>query len=340
MSSAASSEKLHDLLQEMRRATASLGQSIQQKVELGSVPLPLVNDLPPSSDGTTALLHRLMLKVEAFFGIHRSPSVERKLAKIFAHTSPAALAQWVSDMERWDADHPEWRSLVENLTVHETYFGRDKPLLSMLRNELLARLIHQKQSEAFPKLRIWSAACSTGEEAYNIAWLTLEALLAAGQAVRQNDQIIPNPRWQIEILGTDISSQVLRTANAATYSDFGLGSFRDLPPDDKAYFETVQGDADAVPGAYYYRVIPSVRRWVRFARHNLMNDSTPGQQFDLILCRNVLIYFEDINRKHVQENLAGALAPNGMLVLGSTDTLQLTGFSRHFGAGGAWYTRS
>lgn len=340
MSSAASSEKLHDLLQEMRRATATLGQSLQQQVELGLVPAaPLIND-SPNNNGSTALLHRLMLKVEAFFGIHRSPSVERKLAKIFAHTSPAALAQWVNDMEHWDADHPEWRSLVENLTVHETYFGRDKPLLSMLRNELLARLISQKQNEAFPKLRIWSAACSTGEEAYNIAWLTLEALLAAGHAVRQGSQITPNPRWQIEILGTDISSQVLRTANAATYSDFGLGSFRDLPPADKTYFEAVQGDADAVPGAYYYRVMPHVRRWVRFSRHNLMSNTTPGQHFDLILCRNVLIYFEDVNKKRVQENLAGALAPNGVLVLGSTDTLQLTGFTRHFGAGGAWYTRS
>lgn len=185
---------------------------------------------------------------------------------------------------------------IDALATHESFFFRDATPFDQMRDVLLPRLIAARGQVR--KLRLWSAACSSGQEPYSLAMLVLE------ERARM-------PDWSIEIVATDMSEPILERARTAVYSDFevnrGLSSDRRsrwLRPDPKGW-----------------RIADEVRSLVRFQRHNLLDGVSGMGRFDLIFCRNVLIYFDQDRKAASLRQIAGALEPDGALVLGSAETV-------------------
>lgn len=182
--------------------------------------------------------------------------------------------------------------LANHLTVGETYFLRDPTTLSVLETRVLpqliaARAIHDR------RLNIWVAACCTGEEAYSVAICI--------------DRLIPDRLdWRISIRASDINTRFLRTAARGVY---GSWSFRDTPIDFRQLYFTASGPAQ-------WALIPAIRDMVRFDRCNLVEHVPSGDAtMDVILCRNVLMYFSAAQAERVVRTLAGCLAPGGWLVV-------------------------
>jgi|APLak6261680187_1056133.scaffolds.fasta_scaffold04340_1 chemotaxis protein methyltransferase CheR len=300
-------------------------------------------DLPATiSQDKAGLVHYLMLLVEVRFGLHPSKRVEQKLARIFAHTGNNELYAWVTHMASLPSGDSEWLSLAESLTVHETYFSRDKPMLLMLRDEALAGLLERKKKAGRYTVKIWSAGCSTGEEAINVVMLLLQALERVGEAlVSGTGEITPHPHWNIEVVGTDLSRQAIATAKSMQYADFAMGSFRDFQKKYlQQFFEPVSDVSDPLPGVSYYRTRHFVRRWLTFRQHNLRSANPAETECDIVICRNVLIYFEDEVKRYVQTLFNRALEPGGMLFLGGSDVQYWPElYDRQFGDGGPWYIK-
>jgi chemotaxis protein methyltransferase CheR len=309
---------------------------------LSSVPVVAAVAPRPVPTGKAGQVHRLTLMVETRFGVQPSGQVEKKLERIFEKASEGDLCEWVDHMSGLPGTDSEWLSLVESLTVHETYFCRDKPMLRMLRGVVMAQLLERKKQAGNYTFKIWSAGCSTGEETTNLVMLLLQALEKMGEATSNiNGEITPHPRWRLEVIGTDVSRQVVTTAKNAHYADFGMGSFRDFSEKNlKQFFELVVDVVDPLPGVKYYRAKNFVRRHLTFRQHNLLSPTPPENNCDVVICRNVLIYFQDSVKRSVQELFHRALSQNGALLLGGPDVQYWPDrYERNFGDGGAWYVK-
>ncbi|MFD1623072.1 CheR family methyltransferase [Azospirillum griseum] len=270
-----------------------------------------------SPETLEALARRLLDDVRRKAGISHDRPLERKLTRILSAMPLAVLELWVAQIEAADPDSPDWLSLIENLTIHETYFFRDPQHHEHVRHRVLPALIDARRSER--RLRLWSAGCASGEEAYGLAILALEALADAGEARRGTDGVAT--AWEVAVVGTDISRIAVRQARHGCYGEEGMGSFRDLPAAYASWFVPLVGEA-----APCRRVREDARRLVRFERHNLMGNAAPDGRsaddaFDLVSCRNVMIYFDDDSRERAMRLLIGAVAVDGWLVLGATDRL-------------------
>jgi chemotaxis protein methyltransferase CheR len=192
----------------------------------------------------------------------------------------------------------EWRQLVSFLTNPESHYFRDHALMTLLRDTLLPELIARSRPRM--RLRLWSAGCSRGQEPYSLAILV--------------QQLIPDWRqWDLSIVGTDINEEYLGTARRGIYSDW---SFRSLDPVIRErYFRPVPGG---------YQIDESLRSLVTFRDHNLVGDACPDaalglQELDLILCRNVFIYFAPESIRLVLPRLAAALREGGYLITGHAE---------------------
>jgi chemotaxis protein methyltransferase CheR len=186
--------------------------------------------------------------------------------------------------------------VVEAMTTNETFFFRDKVPFDHLRDTILPALI---QSRAARKsLRIWSAASSTGQEPYSIAMCLKEkgAALAG---------------WRIEILATDLSQEVLEKSQAGIYSQFEVQ--RGLPIQFLVKYFTQVGDI--------WQLNADVRSMVQFRQLNLLQDFSRLGTFDVIFCRNVLIYFDQDTKATIFERLARGLEPDGTLLLGAAESV-------------------
>ena len=186
--------------------------------------------------------------------------------------------------------------VVEALLNNETYFFRDRAPFDLLAHQILPQLAIRRASQR--RLRIWSAGCSTGQEAYSLAMIFAEEPAKwAG--------------WQIDILGTDVSQAALDRARNGTYTQFevqrGLGIAQMI----KWFEESPEG----------WRAAEALRRPVRFAAHNLLEMPPHPGQFDLILCRNVLLYLAMETKTKAFDRIADALAPDGKLMLGAGETV-------------------
>jgi chemotaxis protein methyltransferase CheR len=184
--------------------------------------------------------------------------------------------------------------LIDEVTINETFFFRQRRELDAID---WRRLLEAAQAEGRDGIRVWVAACSSGEEAYTLAMLASEALASAAPP--------------LSIVATDISPAILEKAHRGRY---GKRALRLVDADLRGrYFEEHGGTAD---------VVPRVRKLVEFRRHNLVADPPPGPAtFDLIACRNVLIYFDGDTVERVIASLERGLAPRGMLLLGAADRL-------------------
>jgi chemotaxis protein methyltransferase CheR len=208
----------------------------------------------------------------------------------------------------------ELNALLENLTVNETSFFRNKPQLDLFHKVILEEILHRKQQRRDFTLRAWSAGCSTGQEAYTMAMLICDALAyyylrnPLPFEIPSPKPLIPPP-WKVEILASDISYSVLRAAQEAVYPE------NHLEPVDYSYrlryFDKV-GDR--------YAVKKAVKELVHFDFHNLKTEFLP-QRNDVIFCRNVMIYFDEAEQKRLIDKFYRCLNPEGYLLIGHAESL-------------------
>jgi chemotaxis protein methyltransferase CheR len=209
----------------------------------------------------------------------------------------------------------ELNALLENLTVNETSFFRNKPQLELFQKTTLEEVLHRKQARRDFSLRMWSAGCSTGQEPYTMAMLAADALAYYNlrnplpiEVASATKPLIPPP-WKVEILASDINYSVLRAAQEAVYPE------HHMEPVDYAsrlrYFDKV-GDR--------YAIKKGLKELVHFDFHNLKTEFLP-QRNDIIFCRNVMIYFDEAEQKRLIDKFYRCLNPEGYLFVGHAESL-------------------
>ena len=186
--------------------------------------------------------------------------------------------------------------VVEAMTTNETLFFRDIKIFKHLRQQVLPRLHRSRQ--AGKPFRIWSAAASTGQEAYSVAMTFAESR-----------DLLPGRR--AEILGTDIAREPIQRAREGRYSQFEVQ--RGTPVQLLIKYFEKEGDG--------WKVKDDLRTFVQFLQWNLLEDISALGTFDVVFCRNVLIYFDNIIKTRVLSAIARRLAPDGVLYLGSAETV-------------------
>lgn len=221
--------------------------------------------------------------------------IESALAGLFREYGIANADQLVCLLDGPDADGLA-RRVVEALLNNETYFFRDRQLFQQLTETVLPDLARSRA--ATRRLSIWSAGCSTGQEALSLAMIFAER----PQAWRG---------WTIDILGTDISAQAISAARRARYSQFeiqrGLGVVQML----KHFRETAHG----------WEPDPALLAPIRYRVGNILDEQARPERFDLALCRNVLLYFDHATRDTAFARLASSLRGDGWLMLGSGESV-------------------
>lgn len=228
---------------------------------------------------------------------------ESRLQRLLRTTGLRTLDGLVAALRR-QPDAAIKRSIAEAMTINETSFFRDDAPFEMMRLELIPELIRRRES--CRRLRFWSAACSTGQEGYSLAMILCEHF--------------PQLRdWRMEIIGTDISKEVIARAQAGRYQRLEVN--RGLPARFLVkYMHRVEEE---------WEVVPELKRKCRFHQRNLCSGPMLLEQYDGILLRNVMLYFSSETRQRLLRNLHRVLAPDGFLILGSSEQPELPG---HFQA--------
>ena len=303
-------DTIEETLRQLREAMEAHRRSLA-----GEDPAPTM----PVASAPTAVraplsLAEVAVEVERAAGVQVSGAVAAKLERLFAGSDDLTLAEWLRRIRRPGSLHPELQLIIESLTTHETFFFRDPTQLNLLRTAMLPRLIEAARVSGRRRLRLWSAGCATGEEAYSLAVIARLALHEAGEGIMAQGRVRPLPGWTVEVLGTDISGRALDVATAGVYGMGALSSFRDVPPELLTYFPLTADGASR-------RVHDELRDFVRFARFNLLDPQLPTAECDVVACRNVLIYLTGEAVRRAQDGLHRALRPGGCLLLGPTDSL-------------------
>jgi chemotaxis protein methyltransferase CheR len=218
--------------------------------------------------------------------------VEARLIPVARLVGAAGVSEFLADLQR-RPNPVNQRRIIDALTTNETSWFRDREPFTALTDVVLPELVKARGSTR--KIRLWSAASSSGQEAYSLA-ITLQESLPPG--------------WSYEIVGSDISTEMIKRAELGEYSQVEVN--RGLPASQLVqYFERA--------GAHW-RVTPGLRRNVSFKLMNLTAPLAPMPPFDVIFLRNVLIYFDVATKKTVLRNVARLLRPDGWLFLGAAET--------------------
>ncbi len=218
--------------------------------------------------------------------------VEARLIPVARQVGAANVTEFLANIQR-RPDPAHQRMIVDALTTNETSWFRDREPFTALTEQILPDLIASRATSR--KLRFWSAACSSGQEPYSLA-ITLQQALPAG--------------WNYEIVGSDISTEMIKRAEAGEFSQVEIN--RGLPAAQLVhYFERA--------GAHW-RIAPSLRRNLSFTRLNLTAPLPPMPPFDVVFLRNVLIYFDVDTKRTVLRNIGRLLRPDGWLFLGAAET--------------------
>jgi chemotaxis protein methyltransferase CheR len=220
--------------------------------------------------------------------------VESRLNPLARKAGIASLGELVTKLksgnERLVAD------VVEAMTTNESFFYRDKIPFDHFRDAIVPGLMAARAKER--RIRIWCAAASTGQEPYSLAMCLKEIKEKLGG-------------WRVEILATDLSMEVLEKAKAGVYSQFEVQ--RGLPIQLLVKYFTQVGDT--------WQIAPDIRAMVQYRPLNLLSDFTNLGRFDVVFCRNVLIYFDQDTKIGVLNRIAKLLGPDGYLVLGAAETV-------------------
>ncbi|MEA1979579.1 MAG: protein-glutamate O-methyltransferase CheR [candidate division Zixibacteria bacterium] len=241
-----------------------------------------------------------------FFAENKMYLVKNRLVKRMAELDIKGFKDYFFHV-KYDTSLKEFNHLMNLMTTNETSFFRNEPLLLSFQDEIMPLIIKQKTEKKTPKsVRIWSAGCSTGEEPYTLAMIMLEKLKQY-------------PGWNLEIIANDISEDVLRNARKGEYSGLTL---RNIKP---AMLEKYFTKDDKL-----YKVKPEVKSIIKFSHMNLSDDKrlSMHKNFDVIFCRNVMIYFSDEVKKRLVRTFYNALVPGGHFYIGHSETLH--GVSKAF----------
>ncbi len=208
----------------------------------------------------------------------------------------------------------ELACLLENLTVNETSFFRNRAQLDLFHKHLLDEVIRKKQEKQDYQIRIWSAGCSTGQEAYTVAMLIADALAYHQLRMPHSGEttwpkpLVPPP-WRVEIPASDINYSVLRAGQEGIYNEHQMSSvdynYR------LRYFDKV-GER--------YAIKKAIKEIVHFDFHNLKTEFLP-QRNDVIFCRNVMMYFDEAEQRRLVEKFYRCLTPGGYLLVGHAESL-------------------
>jgi len=220
--------------------------------------------------------------------------VEARLLPVARRSGLFNLAGLVAKLQGRDAE-PLIVAVVEAMTTNESFFFRDKIPFDQFRDTVMPALIAARAASR--RIRIWCAAAATGQEPYTLAICIKE------MASRLRG-------WRVEILATDLSTEVLEKAKRGIYSQFEVQ--RGLPALTLIRYFSQVGDA--------WQLTPEIRSMVEFMPLNLLHDFSDLGTFDVVFCRNVLIYFDQATKVDVLERIAGATARDGFLALGGAET--------------------
>jgi len=209
-----------------------------------------------------------------------------------------------SDLHRkakYDLKKDIEKKIIDAISTNETYFFRDKAPFTLIQHKIIPDLIDKRSKNRTilkPSIRLWSAANSTGQEIYSIAMVL--------------DEIGVTPqKYQIKLLGTDISDAAIAQASYGKYNKFEVA--RGLDPRLLNKYFIQDGD--------YWKIKDEIRAMVQFQKMNLMKPFVGLGKFDIILCRNVMIYFTEEDRRKIYSNIAKVLEPDGYLIIGATESL-------------------
>lgn len=253
---------------------------------------PQEEDLLFSDEETMSRIYAILKKVSGIdFSYYKKTTVTRRIERRMIVCHSASL----TDFARRLAENPEEANeLVKDILIGVTNFFRDPSFFEKLKQQVIYEIV-QRSGEQDP-IRVWSAGCSTGEEAYSIAILFREVM----------DEL--NVRRDVKIFATDVDSKAIEQAGKGVYSE---NIVEDVSIDRLAKFFTRRGDQ--------YVISKEIRRMIIFAPHNMLSDP-PFGKLDLISCRNVMIYFQPVLQKGLFAIFHSALKNNGYLFLGKSET--------------------
>jgi chemotaxis protein methyltransferase CheR len=234
------------------------------------------------------------------------PKVEQLLA-------PMDFGRQLAFVERLLGASPsgrEWLEFIEPFLIHETYFYRHPSQLQYLGQNVLPALFEERKKSGRKVFRVWCAGCSSGEEVYTIGLMLRDALRSFAQA--------DAAAWETSVIGTDLSPDMIQKASMGRYTaSSGLNSFRDIPAFGRQHFEAVLSQQTTT-----WTADEGLRKTTSFQQRNLLKDPAPATDIDLILCRNILIYFKEADVRAILTKLEGSLRPGGVLLLGPADTMR------------------
>lgn len=253
----------------------------------------ILNRQPTAQTSAMAMLAALLeARTGQQIAANRAWRIETALKPVLKARGHETLDQLVAELLD-DSSGIIADMIVDALLNQESSFFRDATVL-----DTVVAAIDARQANANRKLRIWSAACSNGQEPLSLAMLFAERLERTGQ---------PEP----EILATDVSEAAIQRARAARFSQFEIQ--RGLPVRQMIKWFDADGSD--------WLARPELVRKITFRRHNLVGDPAPAGRFDVVLCRNVLFYLSPTLRKRVFDLLAEVVRPGGLLVLGAGETV-------------------
>ena len=277
---------------------AASAQRVRRTFGAGSLPAIAAPAVTAVSDGEFELFQRLIL---AEAGIWLAPVKKALLVgRLARRLRELGLASYRAYYDRVRDDPAEQVRMLDAICTNETHFFREPRHFEFLATRLFPALREQAEAgQRARRIRVWSAACSSGEEPYSIAMALLDAFPSG---------------WDLEILATDLSTKILERARAAVWP---MEKSSEIPqPYLKSFMLRGVGGQEGLMKAG-----PELRALVRFDRINLNGDAWPAGRFDLVFCRNVLIYFERRAKERVVGRLLDRLEPGGHLFLGHAESL-------------------
>lgn len=237
-------------------------------------------------------------KTGLYYGLNKRYYVEKRIENRVIELGLEDYKEYYQ-LIKFSEDEKEFYKLVNDLTINETYFFRDFPQLQNFAKNVLPLIIREKEKRGDYNLNIWSAACSRGDEPY-----TLSIIL--------NEMIDEPEKWHINIMATDINDEVIAYAKKGLYD---RRSVKDVPPE---YLEKYFQKRDDK-----YFVNSVIRKPLQFKRLNFfdLNEMKKMTNYDVIFCRNALIYFDDVSRKKVIDSFYYSLNEGGYIFLGHSESI-------------------
>ena len=224
--------------------------------------------------------------------------IETRLGRILEGEKCASYAEFYHKIKA-DSSKLLEKKVIDAITTNETLFFRDSSPFELLKHKILPEVIDTRSAKSsIAPIRIWSAACSTGQEVFSIAIVLKELLGAAG-------------RLNFKLMGTDLSDAAVKQASYGVYNKFEIE--RGLPRERLQKYFTSDGAN--------WKIKDEIRSMATFQKFNLMHPFSTLGKFDIIFCRNVAIYFTLEDRKKLFNKIADALEKDGFLIIGSTESL-------------------